>query len=190
MDFDDFRRRVRRDDYKRHQYWFVGAAAGILAAILLESPYALSLTGVSLIGSGLAAIRGGKSAVTGIGVSGSGGAAAVEWSTRELEDMSPAQRADHANMTGAFLILMGAGVLAMIAFLAWRQVGEHRAVVEYQAMAEAAGLISRDVPPGTGLSAGSREVCWTVTQSTAACSDSGSSRSRGRGVIQWCATWR
>lgn len=71
MDLDDFRKRVQRDDYKRHQYWFVGAAAGILAVIVFESAYFLLVTGASLIGSGLAAIRGGKSAVTGIGVAAS-----------------------------------------------------------------------------------------------------------------------
>ena len=144
------------------------------------------LTGVSRIGSGLAAIRGGKSAVTGIGVSGAGEAAGVEWSTRELEDMTPDQQVDHANMTGAFLMLMGTGFLAMIAYVAWGQFREYRAAQKYQAMAEAAGLISSDVPAGTRLTVGSREVCWTVTQSTAECSDSGLTampRTRGDTVV-------
>lgn len=81
---------------------------------------------------------------------------------------------------------MGAAFLAMMAYLAWRQFREYRAAAEYQAMADAAGLISMDAPTGTRLTADPREVCWNITQSAAACSDPGLTampRIRGNTVI-------
>jgi len=171
VDFDDFRQRVRRDDYQRHKYWLAGFAAGILGVLAFETAYFALLSGVSLIGSGLAAIRGGKSAVTGVGVSGPGGSAEINWSERELEDMSPPARADHANTTGGFLILMGASVLAMVGYFASIQFREDWIARQYQAMADAAGLVSRTAPEGRGLAANSREVCWSDDRTVTLCSD-------------------
>lgn len=171
VDFEDFRRRVRRDDYQRHKYWFLGFAAGILGVLAFETAYFALLSGVSLIGSGVAAIRGGKSAVTGIGVSGPGGSAQIDWSERELENMSPQARADHANLTGGFLIVMGASVLALIAYFCWIQFREDWAARQYQAMADSAGLVSKAAPEGRGLAASAREVCWSDDRTVTLCSE-------------------
>jgi len=173
VDLEDFKQRVRRDDYQRHKYWLVGFGVGILAAMAFETPYFALLSGVSLIGSGVAAIRGGKSAITEVGVTGSGVSASIGWSTRELENMAPHERADHANSTGSFLILMGASVIAMLAYFAWLQFRSYSTAERYRAMASAAGLVSRGAPKGTGLSAGPREVCWSDDQTVAMCSDPG-----------------
>lgn len=171
VNLQDFGRRVRRDDYKRHIYWFGGAAVGILLSILFETAYGFLLTGVGLIGSGAAAIRGGKSGVTGIGVTSPGASVGMGWSTRRLENMAPHERAAHANLTGGFLILMGTGFLAMVAFYAWVQFQNSQTAERYEAIAEAAGLVSTSVSEGHGLAADSRQVCWGGYNAVATCSD-------------------
>lgn len=171
MNLQDFSTRVRRDDYQRHKYWFAAAAVGIVLAILIQTLYPFLLTGVGLIGSGVAAIRGGKSGVTGISLASPAGSAGMSWSTRRLEDMAPRERAAHANLTGSFLVLMGTAFLAMVAFYSWVQFRDYRAANTYQAMAGAAGLVSKSLTGGRGLAADSRRVCWDDFNSVAMCSD-------------------
>jgi hypothetical protein len=149
----------------------VGALLGILAAIVFESPYGLFLSGISLVASGVAAIRGGKSAVTRIGVTSSAGSAGLSWSTRELESMSPEQRSDHASLTGSFVVLMGCGFLALPTYYGWTRFLQHRAAAQYEAMAEAAGLVSTSAPEGSGLGASPQQVCWGGYAGAVICND-------------------
>jgi hypothetical protein len=105
-DLEDFRKRVRRDDYEAHVIAFCCAGFGFLLGFVFENAVVtFGIIGCSLIASGAYAVRGGKSAVT--RMSGS-----IPWTTRELEDMPPAERAEHANTTGAWLILTGLFALA------------------------------------------------------------------------------
>ena len=162
MDLKEFSRRVRRDDYARHKYWLVGVVAGILGLMASENGYFLLLSGVSLIGSAIAVIRAGQGDLT---------ATAVDWSTSELAEMSPEERVDDANSTGGCLLMLGVAFLALVAYGAWRQLRDYWGGREFQAMADAAGLVSRVEPTGTGLAAGSREVCWSDGQTVVVCSD-------------------
>jgi len=114
---EDFNERVRRDSYHSPMYWLVGVAGGILGAVAFENGYFLLLSGVSLIATGVAAIRWGMGAHADIGVTGSGGAAGID---HELENMTPEQRVDDANMTGGLLILLGIALLVTMAYFAWR----------------------------------------------------------------------
>lgn len=173
MDLREFKKQLRWSDYQRHRYWLVGVVAGILATTVLQNAYFSAVIGVSLIGAGVSAIRARRSAVGGIGISGPEDSAGVDWSTRDLESMSPDQQADHANITGGWLILIGAAWLALIAYLGWRQFREYSTASEYEAMAAAAGLVSRSASKGTGLAASSIAVCWSDAQSGALCSDAG-----------------
>jgi len=125
VDLQDFRKSVRRDDYQSHKYWLVGVPLGVLAAILFESPYGIILTGVSLIASGTAAIRGRKSAVRGIGITSPVASLGLSWSTRRLEEMTPLERVHHAYLTGGFIVLMGCACLGACAYYGWTRFRAH-----------------------------------------------------------------
>jgi len=172
VDVESFQKNLRRSDYQLHKYWLVGAVLGMLTAFVLQSPYGFVLTGVCLIASGAAAIRGGKSLVQSIGVSSSSGWAGMSWSTRRLEEMSPQERVKHAHLTGGFVVLMGCGFLAMAGAYGWTQLSDHQAADRYEAMVQKAGMVSRAASAGRGVAASEHEVCWGGARGGALCSDS------------------
>lgn len=171
MDVESFQKNLRRSDYQLHKYWLVGAVLGMLTAFVLQSPYGFALTGLCLIASGVAAIRGRRSMVQRIGVTWPGASAKWSWSTRRLEEMSPEERAKHAYLTGSFIVLMGCGFLAMAGAYGWTQWSAKRAVAQQQAMAQGAGLVSRSASGGRGLAASGHEVCWGADRGVAMCTD-------------------
>jgi hypothetical protein len=170
MDPSDFGRNVRRDDYGAHVASFGLAGASVLVAILFESAW-LGLLGMGggLVLSGFFALRGRKSAVTRV----SGLGVQARWTTRQLEGMSPSERASHAGMTGALLVsfgvtLVGMGVWslgapALGAFDSHRTGADEREVAGGTGLAIAAGVVVWDQPIGLGFApvlGGSQELLF------------------------------
>jgi hypothetical protein len=99
--------------------WLIGCIAGSLAFITAGA--------VASMVSGSSAILAGRSVVTGIGIGGH----EQEWSERELAEMGPGQRAGHALLTGAVLILLGLAALGIVGLsVRQRWLAERRAALE------------------------------------------------------------